>query len=127
MVARNEESEMKMVIKCQSMKVNIKPLSVNRTWQGKRYRTPEYKQYIHDVMYQLETVDIPRGPLELHIQVGLSNKQADLDNTAKPFIDILQKKYGFNDSRIYSLVMLKRIVPKGSEYISFFIHEAPEK
>ena len=71
----------------------------------------------------LKPIDIPDGNLEVHIQAGMSSKQADIDNIAKPFIDILQKKYGFNDSRIYSLHMYKRIVPKGDEYISFDIFE----
>jgi len=53
----------------------------------------------------------------------VSNKGFDLDNSLKPFIDILQKKYGFNDNRIYSITAMKRIVPKGEEFISFDIFE----
>ena len=103
--------------------MNIKPLSVNACYRGRRFKTPAYKQYERDVSIQLKPMDIPGGDLELVMQVGMSNKRADLDNTAKVFIDILQKKYGFNDSRIYALIMLKKIVPKGQEYISFTIHE----
>ncbi|MGR3218942.1 MAG: RusA family crossover junction endodeoxyribonuclease [Candidatus Anammoxibacter sp.] len=105
------------------MKVSIKPLSVNRCWQGKRFKTKEYKQYEKGCLIQLKPMDIPNGNLELHINVGFSNKNADLDNIAKPFIDILQKKYGFNDAAIYSLSLYKNIVPKGNEYISFDIFE----
>lgn len=106
------------------MKINVKPLSVNEVWQGRRFKTQKYKSYEQKVLYMLpSTVHIPEGSLELYLQVGLSNKSADLDNCAKPFIDILQKKYGFNDSRIYHLVMMKRIVPKGEEFISFKILE----
>lgn len=32
-------------------------------------------------------------------------------------VDILQKKYGFNDRDIYELHIKKTIVPKGNEYI----------
>lgn len=105
------------------MKINIKPLSVNQCWQGKRFKTKKYKQYENAIMIMLPPTVIPEGDLELHIQVGFSNKQADIDNIAKPFIDILQKKYGFNDSRIYQLSLYKRIVPKGEEYISFDLFE----
>jgi len=105
------------------MKINIKPLSVNKAWQGRRFKTPEYKQYETAVMIMLPPFIVPEGNLELHIQAGFSNKAADLDNICKLFIDILQKKYRFNDSRIYSLHLYKRMVPKGEEYISFEILE----
>jgi Holliday junction resolvase RusA-like endonuclease len=71
-------------------------------------------------------MEIPDGDLEVHIQVGFSNKNADLDNVAKPFLDILQKRYRFNDSRVYVLNMYKKIVPKGEEYIAFSIFECLE-
>ena len=101
------------------MKVNIKPLSVNQCYRGRRFKTKEYNQYEKDVMAQLPTLIIPGGELELHIQAGFSNKGADIDNIAKTFIDILQKAYCFNDNRIYQLHLYKKIVPKGEEYISF--------
>lgn len=37
-------------------------------------------------------------------------------------LDILQKRYGFNDSRIYLLTVNKKIVPKGQENITFEIN-----
>jgi deoxycytidylate deaminase len=44
-----------------------------------------------------------------------------IDNFIKPFLDILQMKYGFNDKQIYKLSVLKEIVNKGSEGITFKI------
>lgn len=108
------------------MRVDIKPLSVNQAWQGRRFKTDKYKSYESSVMLRLKPLNIPDGNLEVQIQVGFSNKQSDLDNVLKPFLDILQKKYGFNDSRIYHLCVYKRIVPKGQEFISFDIYEAME-
>ena len=105
------------------MKINVKALSVNQCWQGRRFKTNLYKAYELALIVKLPKLEIPDGDLELHIQVGFSNKSSDLDNICKPFLDILQKKYGFNDSRVYSLHMYKRIVPKGDEYISFDIFE----
>jgi len=43
----------------------------------------------------------------------------DWDNGIKPFVDILQKKYGFNDNKIFKGVVEKKIVGKGEEFISF--------
>jgi len=101
--------------------IKIKPLSVNVCWQGKRFKTPKYKAYESQVYLMLPNIVIPDGDLKLNMTIGVSTKAADLDNTAKPFIDILQKKYDFNDSRIYQLVMIKDIVKKGDEYIDFYI------
>ena len=105
------------------MRVNIKPLSVNEAWKGHRFKTDKYKRYQRDVMLMLRPMQIPAAPakLAISITVGYSNAQADVDNVAKPFIDILQKKYGFNDSRIYRLTLVKEVVKKGEEFIEFEI------
>ena len=105
------------------MKVNIKPLSVNKVWKGRRYKTQEYKDYENELFYILPKMDIPKGKLSLCIKWGMSSKASDIDNCAKPFIDILQKKYGFNDKSIYNLIMEKVDVKKGEEYIKFDIEK----
>lgn len=64
---------------------------------------------------------IDAKPLEIFIEVGFSNKQSDIDNIVKPFVDILQKKYKFNDRFIYKMTVEKHIVEKGNEYIEFYI------
>jgi len=108
------------------MRVNIKPLSVNEAWKGRRFKTDKYKRYQRDVMLMLRPLQIPPYPIKLAISitVGYSNAHADVDNVAKPFIDILQKKYGFNDSRIYMLTLVKEVVKKGKEFIEFDISES---
>lgn len=106
------------------MRVDIKPLSVNQAWQGRRYKTPAYKRYERDVMMLLKPMDIPEGDLSVSFVVGFSNSQADLDNICKPMLDILQKKYGFNDSRVTRLNLSKQKVKKGAEFIQFEIGKA---
>ena len=104
------------------MKINIKPLSVNQAWRGRRFKTQKYKDYEKELMYKLPSnfYQIESGKkLTLTMEVGFSSKLSDLDNVAKQFIDGLQKKYDFNDRYIYRLVLEKRIVTKGQEYIDF--------
>ena len=101
------------------MKILIKPLSINACFQGKRFKTKDYKDYEQELWYLLPNQNVPQGKLELDIKVGLSSKNADVDNIAKPFIDILQKKYTFNDKMIYRLIIEKENVEKKEEYISF--------
>lgn len=101
-------------------KVKIKALSVNAAWQGKRFKTPEYKAYERDLFHLLpKGLELPTGPLALFLEVGQSNMAADFDNPVKPFVDILSKKYGFNDKLIVEAIIRKRKVEKGDEYISF--------
>ena len=109
-------------MKKQLTKVSIKPLSVNRAWMGRRFKTAFYTQYEKDLFVLLpKTASIPEGKLKLTIEVGFSRATSDLDNCVKPFIDILQKKYLFDDKRIYKLEAEKKNVKKGQEYIAFKI------
>jgi len=99
--------------------IRIKALSVNNAWKGRRFKTDAYKDYEAALLLMLPRLSIPEGKLELNITVAFSSKSSDVDNIAKPLIDILQKKYGFNDNRIYRLVIDKLICNKGAEYIAF--------
>ena len=106
------------------IKIKIKPLSVNKAWQGRRFKTQEYKAYEEELLYILPKIEIPKSKkLQVCIEYGFSNKCSDIDNPCKPFLDVLQKKYGFNDSRIYRLIQNKKISEKGGEYISYRISE----
>ena len=101
--------------------IQIKPLSVNEAWQGRRFKTPKYTGYEKELLLKLKPLPLPEPPYEISFTFGLSNINADWDNPVKPFQDILQKKYKFNDKDIMRAVVNKIIVPKGSEFISFNI------
>ena len=105
------------------MRIDIKPLSVNQAWQGRRFKTKAYDKYIHDMMMILPPLKVPNGKIELEITFGSSSRAADIDNPLKCFIDCLQKKYGFDDKMIYRLIVNKVIVKKKFEYIDFNIKE----
>lgn len=99
--------------------VDIKPLSVNEAWCGRRYKTKDYKLYEIQVLLLLPKITIPDGKLKITIHFGMSNSLSDIDNPVKMFVDILQKKYGFNDNRIYEMNLIKKIVDKGDDFIGF--------
>jgi len=103
------------------LKVDIKPLSVNQCWKGRRFKTDEYKSYEKALLLLLPKADIPEGNLSVFLEFGFSNKCSDIDNPVKAFVDILQKRYGFNDSKVYKLEVIKVIVEKKQEYIKFKI------
>lgn len=104
-------------------KIFIKPLSVNECWQGKRYKTDKYSNYEDAMLNCLKPINIPEPPLRLYYEFGFSSKLADLDNCVKPLQDILQKRYSFNDKEIFEMTVVKKIVPKGSEYLQFKIEK----
>lgn len=103
------------------MRLNIKPLSVNEAWRGRRFKTPKYNNYIKDMLLILPPLNVPNGELELNITFGLSSRSADIDNPLKCFIDCLQKKYYFDDKMIFKLSVEKAIVKKGAEFIEWEI------
>ena len=103
--------------------VHVKALSVNQCWLGRKRKSGKYRGYEKVLMDQLpDSVSVPaRGNLMLYIRFGHSNRAFDWDNGVKPFQDILQTKYGFDDKRIYFAIVEKDIVKRGEEYIYFKI------
>jgi len=105
-----------------SVRINIKPLSVNRAWQGKKFKTPAYTAYQRNVLLMLPNdLIIPESPLSVTLLLGFSSTLSDLDNPVKMILDILQKKYNFDDKDIFHLSISKSIVPKGCEFFQFSI------
>jgi len=106
------------------MKIEIKPLSINKCFQGRRFKTNDYKNYEKELLLKLPKLKVKNNiNLSLRITFGYSNKLSDIDNGLKPLIDILQLKYKFNDRNIYKLEVSKEIVKKGNEFIEFEINE----
>ena len=99
----------------------IKPLSVNQCWQGKRFKTPTYKNYEKSILLMLPQITLLPPPFRIDMEFGFSSPLADIDNPLKPFLDCLQKKYLINDKDIFELNVKKQLVKKGSEFIKYNI------
>lgn len=105
------------------MEINleVKPLSVNQAWQGRRFKTPKYKGFEHEVLLKLPYAKKQfKGDLRLDITFGFKSTLSDIDNGLKPILDVLQKKYGFDDRQIFEL-RVKKII--GKEFINIKIIE----
>jgi Holliday junction resolvase RusA-like endonuclease len=106
--------------------IKIAALSVNRSYQGRRFATPELKAYKQAVSWLLPPMKVPLDKkLSVKYEFGVSSKNADGDNLIKAFQDILCERYEFNDRQIYRWEVEKVDVKKGQEYIKFEI--APKK
>ena len=101
--------------------INIKPLSVNKAWQGKRFKTKEYKSFENEMLLKIKKQGNYNKPIWIELEFGFSSKLSDIDNPIKMTLDILQKKFGFNDRDVTRLLVIKKIVAKGNEYIKFEI------
>ncbi len=102
--------------------LDVKPLSINQCWQGRRFKTKAYKQYEKAILLLLPSIEFTyKDEIEINIVFGFSSKTADIDNPLKPILDILQKKYGFNDRSVYRLTVDKVIVPKKQEFVKIKI------
>ena len=106
------------------MILNIKPLSVNQAWQGRRFKTNKYKLFQKEMLLILPKLKTKfKGDLKVTLCYGFSNKLSDIDNPTKLVLDILCKKYGFDDRQIYVLNQTKEIVKKGKDFISINIEQ----
>lgn len=105
------------------IELKIKPLSVNKLYNGQRTRSKLYNKYHRDIAFLLPKLkgEIPEM-IRVELFFGFSTKNADIDNCAKGILDIVSKKYEFNDNRIYELNIRKCIVQKGDEFISIGIY-----
>jgi len=54
------------------IRVPIKPLSVNESYQGRRFSTPKLKVYKESPGYLLPPLTIPKGPLTVRYEFGVS-------------------------------------------------------
>ena len=100
-------------------RINIKPLSVNQCWMGRRYKTKTYKNYEANMLMLLPDIELPKPPFEVLYKFGFSSAASDLDNPVKPLQDILQKRYKFDDKHIHRMVVEKVKVKKGQEFLIF--------
>jgi len=103
------------------MKIQIKPLSINEAFQGRRFKTKKYKDFEQEFLLKLKPLKLPKPFYSVYYEFGLSNVLSDWDNPVKPTQDILQQKYGFNDKNIFEALVRKVKVNKGEEYIKFEI------
>ena len=101
--------------------LDIKPLSLNCAYRGRRFTTPELKSFKQAIYFLAPKITIPKGKLKVKFIFGVSSKNADGDNLIKCVQDSLAEKYNFNDKQIYRWEVEKIDVKKGSEYIEFEI------
>jgi len=98
------------------IKVNVKALSVNQVWCGKRFKTAKYKQYEQDCGWFIKMPMI-KGEVKIDYKFYIKHfSTSDIDNFIKPFQDILVKNGAIeDDSKILKITAEK--IKSNEEYI----------
>lgn len=105
-------------------RLDLKPLSVNEAWQGRRFKTSAYKKYEYDCFFLLPLNLVIPKRIKITFTFGFSNPKSDVDNPTKMLLDIMQKKYLFNDSDVWECTQRKELVKKGCEFVDILVEEA---
>jgi len=109
------------------IKLDIKPLSVNRAYKAVKVRgkasmakSSEYKQYTKDLPLLLPShLQLPPGKLVFIIKFYFATAASDIDNCIKSMQDLICDYYAVNDNKIYLLLVEKHTGHKGNERIEF--------
>ena len=105
------------------IELHHKPLSVNEAWQGRRFKTDAYKAFETLILLSLPKLKDPiPDMIRIEFHFGFSSRNSDVDNPVKPILDILQKKYKFNDRDVWEITSRKSIVKKGNQFITIGIY-----
>lgn len=95
----------------------ITPMSINKCYQGRRFRTKEYKAWQEHGIYLLKGQYGLSG--KFHVKIKWYKKtvaSTDIDNPVKPVVDLLVKSGVIPDDRyIYKLEVEKHKTPEGQE------------
>ena len=104
-------------------KIPIKPLTVNKVWQGRRFKTKDYKQYEKDISTVLRRGRCFSGQLAVDIGFYIRHYAiSDVDNFVKPLLDILTKLDYWVDDRQIKKLTIEKFKSK-EEYIEVEINE----
>lgn len=91
------------------IEIQVKALSVNRLFKGRRFKTQEYKDYEEFLLYSLPKKPMIKGMVNIHYKFFLKNhKITDCSNLVKALEDILVKKgYIVDDRFVYKFTVEK--------------------
>ena len=101
-------------------RIDIKPLSVNVGYTGRRWKTKEHREWERSMLFLLpRNLYLPKPPYKIFLKFGFSSGSSDWDNGIKFCCDVIANKYGFNDKLIRAGNVDTEIVPSMQEYIEF--------
>ena len=103
------------------MIIELKPVSINEAFQGKRFKTRKCKDFENDFMLLAPKRKMIKGKIEVEYKFHLRNhKMIDYDNCIKVVQDLIVKcGYIEDDRKIYKATIYK--IPSDKDYIEIKI------
>jgi len=95
------------------IQIDIKPLSINRAFKGRRFKTKDYEDYEKEVLLLLPKCDKIKGEVAVYLEFYLKNaKRIDVDNLEKLLLDIIVKKGYIEDDRKIWILQARKFISK---------------
>jgi Holliday junction resolvase RusA-like endonuclease len=112
------------------IRIEIKAISVNKAWTGRKFMSPEYKIWREKFGYMCKNYKKPNIQLGAMITISLNvyiktYAQSDVDNFAKGILDGLQEMGMIeNDKKVKKIIIEKHKVSRfEKEFIDIDIRE----
>ncbi len=104
-------------------KIIIKPLTVNKAWQGRRFKTKDYKIYEEEFLYLLKGCEKISGFVEVNYKLYLKYySTSDVGNFEKLLTDIIVKAGMIDDDRFIKKMVLEKF-KSDRDYIEIEINK----
>jgi len=106
--------------------IEIKPISVNQCWQGRRFKTKKYKDWREEFCWLLISKKIKKikGDVDVKVIYYIKHyKTSDVDNFNKATLDALVESRVIEDDRFVQKIcaIKKQVKNKEDERIEFEI------
>lgn len=89
--------------------IPIKPISTNKLFQGRRFKTREYNKFLEAALYFAPKIKMIKGIVQVRVDFYTKHaKRSDIDNFLKGTFDLIVKAGYIEDDRfIYKLIARK--------------------
>jgi len=100
------------------IQIDIKPLTVSKAWQGRRFKTWEYKKWQRDFARLVGKQTPTSGKISLTAEFYIKNdKMSDIDNFFKSLNDTLKECNIIDDDRFIYEIHAYKYPSKNKEFI----------
>ena len=99
------------------MIIKLKPLSVNKCWKGRRFKTKDYLDYEKCLLLMIGKQKMIKGYVEVEYHFHIKNyKMSDVGNFEKPLSDIIVKAGMIEDDRFIKRLIIEKF-KSNQEYL----------
>lgn len=93
--------------------INIKPISTNRLYQGRRYRTKNYKDWMDFAIISTPKKKMIKDKVSVFLDFYYRYAaRSDIDNFLKGVLDMLCKKGWIEDDRFIYFLQVRKFIVK---------------